>query len=446
MVSRGGTAGSVLVVDDDGAVRRMISRILERAGHECHDAADPGAARSLAQAHEFSLVTCDVNMPGGSGLDLVAELRQHHPDLAVVMVSGVDDPHTAATATKLGAFGYVIKPFESNEILISAENALRRRELELENRAHREELERLVARRTSELVDTVDRLSDAERSLRASQEEVIRRLAFVAEFRDPDTGAHISRMARTCEMLAERSGLGSPRAEMIRIASPMHDIGKIGVADQILRKPGPLTESEWDEIRKHPVMGAEILAGSDSELLQLGAVIALSHHERWDGNGYPHRLAGESIPDRRPHRGHRRRLRCADEPTPLQAGLRRRSRPRHHARRTRASFRSDVPRSLPERRRRTRARETPGRPYLHRLVRGGLGSAVLHLKSTPLRIAAPAPRPPPDTHWASPSALGAHGAASSKASNVNGGATVAPTSVHAPSVRADCHAPAGTTA
>ena len=297
MVSRGGTAGSVLVVDDDGAVRRMISRILERAGHECHDAADPGAARSLAQAHEFSLVTCDVNMPGGSGLDLVAELRQHHPDLAVVMVSGVDDPHTAATATKLGAFGYVIKPFESNEILISAENALRRRELELENRAHREELERLVARRTSELVDTVDRLSDAERSLRASQEEVIRRLAFGRRSSgDPDTGAHISRMARTCEMLAERSGLGSPRAEMIRIASPMHDIGKIGVADQILRKPGPLTESEWDEIRKHPVMGAEILAGSDSELLQLGAVIALSHHERWDGNGYPHRLAGESIP------------------------------------------------------------------------------------------------------------------------------------------------------
>jgi putative two-component system response regulator len=139
-------------------------------------------------------------------------------------------------------------------------------------------------------------LSDAERSLRASQEEVIRRLAFAAEFRDPDTGAHISRMARTCEMLAERSGLGSPRAEMIRIASPMHDIGKIGVADQILRKPGPLTESEWDEIRKHPVMGAEILAGSDSELLQLGAVISLSHHERWDGNGYPYRLAGASIP------------------------------------------------------------------------------------------------------------------------------------------------------
>jgi putative two-component system response regulator len=286
----------VLVVDDDAAVRRMICRILERAGHQCHQAADPVAARDLAQAHEFSLVTCDVNMPGGSGLDLVAELRQRHPDLAVVMVSGVDDPHTAATATKQGAFGYVIKPFESNEILISAENALRRRELELENRAHRDELERLVARRTSELLDTVDRLSHTERSLRASQEEAIRRLAFAAEFRDPDTGAHISRMARTCELLAERSGLGTPRAEMIRIASPMHDIGKIGVADRILRKPGPLTESEWDEIRKHPVMGAEILAGSDSELLQLGALISLTHHERWDGCGYPHGLVGESIP------------------------------------------------------------------------------------------------------------------------------------------------------
>ena len=274
----------------------MIARILERAGYLCHQAADPDEAWQLAQSHDFSLVTCDVNMPGSSGLELVARLRRRDPDLAVVMVSGIDDPHTAATATELGAFGYVIKPFESNEILIAAENAVRRRELELENRTYREHLERLVAERTSDLMDSVDRLSQAERALRASQEEAIRRLAFAVEYRDPDTGAHISRMARTCQVLAERSGLGDARSEMIRIASPMHDIGKIAVADGILQKPGRLNEDEWAEIRKHPMIGSEILAGSDSELLRLGGVIALTHHERWDGRGYPQGLAGASIP------------------------------------------------------------------------------------------------------------------------------------------------------
>jgi putative two-component system response regulator len=286
----------VLVVDDDRAVRRMISRILTRAGYTCTEAADPAEARALAQAQEFALVTCDVNMPGGSGLGLVAELRQRHPDIAVLMVSGMDDPQTAAAATELGAYGYVVKPFESNEMLIAADNALRRRELELENRAHRQHLELLVAERTEDLMATVEQLSRAEQALRASQEEAIRRLAHAVEFRDPATGAHLDRMSRTCELLALRSGMGPTRSQLLRIASPMHDIGKIAVSDEILGKPGKLTADEWVEMRKHPLIGSEILAGSDSELLRLGGLIALTHHERWDGSGYPHGLAGDTIP------------------------------------------------------------------------------------------------------------------------------------------------------
>jgi putative two-component system response regulator len=288
--------GAVLVVDDDRAVRRMITRILERAGHTCYEACDSAEARALVEEHDFVLVTCDVDMPGASGLELVGDLREHHPDLAVVMVSGMDDPGTAAAATALGAYGYVVKPFETNEMLIAAGNALRRRELELENRAHRQHLEQLVAERTADLVSTIERLSAAEAALQASQEEAIRRLAQAVEFRDPATGAHLNRMSRTCELLAERSGLGGARARLIRIASPMHDIGKIAISDEILRKPGTLNAAEWDEMRKHPVVGSEILAGSDSELLRLGGLIALTHHERWDGQGYPHGMARTSIP------------------------------------------------------------------------------------------------------------------------------------------------------
>jgi putative two-component system response regulator len=288
--------GSVLVVDDDQPIRRMITRILERAGYTCTEAPNPTEARYLARVQEFDLVTCDVNMPGGSGLTLVGDLRAHHPDIAVLMVSGMDDRQIAATATDLGAYGYVMKPFETNEILIAADNAVRRRELEIENREYQEQLERLVAERTADLTATVDRLSRAEEALRSSQEEAIRRLAQAVEFRDPTTGAHLNRMSRTCELLAERSGMGPERTQLIRIASPMHDIGKIAVSDEILHKPGKLTPTDWDEMRKHPLIGSEILSGSESELLQLGGLIALTHHERWDGSGYPHGLVGEAIP------------------------------------------------------------------------------------------------------------------------------------------------------
>jgi putative two-component system response regulator len=288
--------GTVLIVDDDSAIRHMIARILERSGYACLEVPDPLAALSVAEERAFDLVMCDVHMPGGSGLALVRDLRDRHPDIAVLMVSGMDDPKTAALAIDSGAYGYIVKPFERNEILIAADNALRRRQLEIENRAHRKHLEHLVAERTADLTATVERLSRAEQALRASQEEAIRRLAHAAEFRDPTTGAHLNRMSRTCGLLAERSGLGQTRAELIRIASPMHDIGKIGVSDEILRKPGKLTADEMNEMRKHPVMGSEILAGSDSELLQVGGVIALTHHERWDGTGYPHGLEREEIP------------------------------------------------------------------------------------------------------------------------------------------------------
>ena len=286
----------ILVVDDDPAIRRSIARILERAGYSCTEASNPTEARYLARIQEFALVTCDVNMPGGSGLSLVADLRARNRDIAVLMVTGMDDRQVAATATELGAFGYVTKPFGTNEMLIAVDNALRRRELEIANRAHQQHLELLVAERTADLTATVERLSLAEEALRASQEEAIRRLAQAVEFRDPATGAHLNRMSRTCELLAVRSGMGPERAQLIRIASPMHDIGKIAVSDDILHKPGKLTPADWDEMRRHPLIGSDILSGSESQLLRLGGLIALTHHERWDGSGYPHGLAGEAIP------------------------------------------------------------------------------------------------------------------------------------------------------
>jgi len=290
------TSEKILVVDDEEPIRRMLARILNGGGYRSEVASGVEEALALACDQEFALALCDINMPGGSGMRLVRELQSRHPDIAVVMVSGIGDPAMAAMATELGAYGYIVKPFDASEILIGTMNALRRRQLEIENRRHRDRLEALVAERTADLTTTIARLSATEEALRASQEEVVQRLAYAADFHDPTTGEHLNRMSHICEALALSAGLGEQRAELIRVASPMHDVGKIGISQQILASTRKLSPDEVNEMRRHPLIGSQILAGSDSELLRLGATIALTHHERYAGDGYPRGLAGSAIP------------------------------------------------------------------------------------------------------------------------------------------------------
>jgi putative two-component system response regulator len=190
----------------------------------------------------------------------------------------------------------VLKPFKPNELAINVANALRRRALEIERRSHREELEQTVLQRTAALRDTIASLETSERELRRLQEEAIRRLSWAAEFRNQETGQHIVRMSAYCHLLARLAGLDAERAELLRIASPMHDVGKIGIPDAILLKPTPLTEDEHLVMQGHTVIGHRILAGSGVELLELAATLALTHHEWVDGTGYPHALRRDDIP------------------------------------------------------------------------------------------------------------------------------------------------------
>ncbi len=289
-------AANILIVEDEDATRRLLGRLLEGYGYTCTLAADAQEARRQLGKQEFALILCDVNMPGESGLDLVRQILKEYPQTAAVMVTGLDDPQLANMALESGAYGYILKPFETNEILINIANALRRRRLEIENQAHREHLEQMVRERTAELRQAITRLQGAEQSLRLSQEETVQRLAIAAEFRDNATAQHIRRMSHYSALLARRYGLPDERCELIRIASPMHDIGKIGTPDHILLKPGLFTPEEFDAITRHTEMGYRILEGSDSELLRLAATIALTHHEKFDGSGYPKGLVGEAIP------------------------------------------------------------------------------------------------------------------------------------------------------
>jgi len=287
----------ILIVDDEETIRQQLGRLLTMHGYNCTLAADAQEARRhLAQKH-FALVLCDVNMPGESGMELIKHiLLLEFPFTAAVMVTGVDDPLIADIALKSGAYGYIIKPYEANEVLINVANALRRRQLEIENQSQLDKLEDMVMERTEALRRKIRQLEKAHEEVRLSREETVQRLALAAEFRDTDTARHLQRMSLYCAVLARRYGLEPDRCELIRIASPMHDIGKIGTPDHILLKPGKFSPEEFEVITRHSEMGRHILDGSRAELLKLAAMIAWTHHEKFDGTGYPRRLSGEAIP------------------------------------------------------------------------------------------------------------------------------------------------------
>jgi putative two-component system response regulator len=286
----------ILIVDDEDQIRTLLARLLGAHGYECLTAESAAAARRTLKEAHVALVLSDVNMPGESGIDFTREVLAQYPDTAVVMVTGMDDRRYADIAIELGAYGYILKPFKPNELIINVGNALRRRALEIENRGHRERLEQTVLDRTAALRDTITQLETSDAELRRLREETIRRLSWAAEFRNQETGEHIVRMSLYCALLARLAGLDVERAEMIRIASPMHDVGKIGIPDRILLKPGTLDDDERQVMEAHTEMGHRILAGSGVELLDLAAELALTHHERIDGTGYPRGLAGDEIP------------------------------------------------------------------------------------------------------------------------------------------------------
>ena len=273
----------LLVVDDEPVVRDLLSRWLRDAGYSCTTASSAAAAWAHLQEHHVDLATLDITMPGGSGLDLLDQIRKSQPDTAAIMLTAEGDTAKAIRALTAGAYGYLIKPIERQELLIQVKKALEQRSLVIEKREYTQDLENKVREQT--------------RVIRKAHEETIHRLVTASMYRDEETGAHIRRVGMYSALMAEALGWSHDDVERIRMAAPMHDIGKIGIPDAILQKPGALTPEEFEVMKRHTIIGAEMLAGSESSVLELGRTIALSHHERWDGKGYPLGLAGDNIPE-----------------------------------------------------------------------------------------------------------------------------------------------------
>lgn len=272
----------ILIVDDEPQIRRVIAAIVELEGYEYLLAEDAETALEILEKEPVDLVISDINMNVMSGVELLGIAVKRFPDLAMIMVTGVDDRETAIETLHMGAYGYVTKPFQANELVINIANALRRRHLEIDNRRHREQLEHLIEERTAELFQ--------------SREETIHILSKAAEFRDNETAKHTIRMGYYSEVLARLCGQPEAFCRKIKIAAPLHDVGKIGISDTILLKPGKLTTEEFEIMKSHCEIGYRILSESTSEILSVGAEIALNHHEKFNGAGYPRGLAGTDIP------------------------------------------------------------------------------------------------------------------------------------------------------
>ena len=283
----------VLVVEGDERFRVLLAELLRGAGYGCVTASDAEDARRLLASQGFSAVICDAQLPDEAGTELLRLAADEYPGTAPVMLSSTDDRELVDRAVALGIDAYITKPFSRNEVLIGVANALRRRTLEAENSGFRARLGASGEDRAEGLERTLDRLRGAADKVARSHEQTILHLSQAIEYHDGETAGHVERVSRYSTLLA---GFADAPADMVSVASLMHDVGKIAVGPNILQKRGQLTSIERQGMERHCEIGYQLLGGSDSELLELAASIALTHHERVDGTGYPQGLRAEDIP------------------------------------------------------------------------------------------------------------------------------------------------------
>jgi putative two-component system response regulator len=302
----------VLTIDDEKVIRDSFRFYLEDWGYRVLEAENGRLGLEVFHSQNPDLVLVDLRMPEVDGLEVLREVSEGSPDTPIIVVSGTGVIGDAVEALHRGAWDYLLKPVEDLSVLVHAvEKSLERARLIRENREYKEHLEEMVRVRTAQL-------EAANKELVETRMQIIRRLGKAAEYKDNETGKHVIRVGLYSGLLAEALGLDPDTCDLIRQCSPMHDLGKIGIPDKILRKPGPLDDEEQQIMNKHSKIGSgmleplppddlvlyrshtqigeDILGGSDSKLLETARKIAAYHHEHWDGSGYPHGCKGEEIP------------------------------------------------------------------------------------------------------------------------------------------------------
>jgi len=275
----------LLIVDDEAEVRGVLHDLLSFS-YECGEAASAEDALAQLRAGEYQLVISDITMSGMSGLEMIPHVKVISPDTVIVMISGMQTIESAIKALRLGAFDYLMKPVDLRQAEAAVERALEHHELIVAKRRYENHLEELVSQRTAELDDALGSLENAYRS-------TLKALTAALETRDAETHGHSERVVTFSLRLGREYGLNGAEMKALEFGSLLHDIGKIGVPDAILRKPAKLTDEEWVRMREHPMHGQQILRGI--KFLEGAARVVAQHHEKWDGSGYPIGLKGEEI-------------------------------------------------------------------------------------------------------------------------------------------------------
>lgn len=275
----------ILLVDDEPVILKLLEAMLRSVGFEnLVTVQDSRDALRQYEAAPTDLVVLDIDMPHMDGYDVMQAIRNLNDPIAppIIVLTARTDRETRIRALEAGARDFLIKPFDRPELLMRVRNLLDAHVAHRMVGNHRDVLADMVRRQTVDL--------------RHGRLDALQRLGKAAEYRDEETGNHIMRMSHAAALLAGEIGWSDDQCEILLNAAPMHDIGKIGIPDAILLKPGKLTPGEWESMKCHTQIGAELLDGDSSELIYMGREIALCHHEKWDGSGYPHGLAGEDIP------------------------------------------------------------------------------------------------------------------------------------------------------
>jgi putative nucleotidyltransferase with HDIG domain len=279
--------GRILIVDDEQAVRRLLSKGLEMEGFDCSDAPGGAEALKLLETQPFDAVISDLRMPGMSGQELLRAVREKHPRVAFLMATAVDDVRVGIEAMKTGADDYLVKPFQFEAALIALNRALERKRLEREVENYRQGLEQMVAQRTRQLRIAIKRIE-------RTYDDTLEAMASALDLRDNETAGHSRRVTRYSLEIAKALGCSSEQVKTIARGACLHDIGKIGIPDAILLKPGKLTEEERAIMETHVRVGYEVVC--HIAFLAGSAELVLTHHERFDGTGYPQGLLGDEIP------------------------------------------------------------------------------------------------------------------------------------------------------
>jgi len=275
----------ILIVDDELEITEILADLLSEE-YDCQKAGSAEQALRRLEQSEFQLVISDITMPGMTGLEMIPHIKERSPDTVVVMISGMQTVESAIGALRLGAFDYLMKPFDLRQVEAVVKRALEHHDLIVAKQRYENHLEELVEQRTAELDRALDSLEEAYRS-------TLKALTTALETRDQETHGHSERVVSYSLRLGREYGLNREQMKALEFGSLLHDIGKIGVPDLILRKPSKLTEEEWVLMREHPQHGQQILRGI--EFLQGASRVVAQHHEKWDGTGYPLGLAQEDI-------------------------------------------------------------------------------------------------------------------------------------------------------